>query len=193
MLTDIKRRLDREDEDGFTLIELMVVVLIIAILLAIAIPTFLGARGQANSRAVESSLRNALTAEQTYFTNNQQFGDTTTTPTINSIEPNLTWLSANGTSEDPNGIFVDVAEVTSPSDSVYLQAYGKDGNCYTLFQSNGTVPSTSSGTGYAIYKGACTSPGASASTPLGTYPTVTAGQASSHIGTAAPAAFYTSW
>ena len=33
------------EEDGFTLIELMVVVLIIAILIAIAIPTFLGARG----------------------------------------------------------------------------------------------------------------------------------------------------
>ena len=43
----------RRDEEGFTLIELMVVVLIIAILIAIAIPTFLGARPRAQDRAAQ--------------------------------------------------------------------------------------------------------------------------------------------
>ncbi|MEY2553081.1 MAG: type pilus assembly protein PilA, partial [Ilumatobacteraceae bacterium] len=46
----------RSDSDtGFTLIELMVVVLIIAILLAIAIPTFLGAQNKAKDRSAQSS------------------------------------------------------------------------------------------------------------------------------------------
>lgn len=51
---------------GFSLIELMVVVLIIAILMAIAIPTFLSARTQASNRATEARLHNAVTDEQTF-------------------------------------------------------------------------------------------------------------------------------
>ena len=63
MIKRISQRL-KDREEGFTLIELMVVVLIIAILIAIAIPTFLGARKRAQDRAAQSNLRNALTAEK---------------------------------------------------------------------------------------------------------------------------------
>ena len=69
MLTSLRTRLQK-DEDGFTLIELMVVVLIIAILIAIAIPTFLGAQDRARDRGAQSDLRNALTAAKTLATDN---------------------------------------------------------------------------------------------------------------------------
>lgn len=54
-------------ENGFTLVELMVVILIIAVLIAIAIPTFLGARTRAQDRAAQSDLRNTLTAAKVFY------------------------------------------------------------------------------------------------------------------------------
>jgi type IV pilus assembly protein PilA len=89
MLMWINKRL--RDEEGFTLIELMVVVLIIAILIAIAIPTFLGARRRAQDRQAQSNLRNALTAEKTYYSDKQAY--TSTSSDLLSIESSLSYVT----------------------------------------------------------------------------------------------------
>jgi type IV pilus assembly protein PilA len=67
-----KLRKERGDE-GFTLIELLVVIIIIGILAAIAIPVFLNQRQKGWEAAVQSDLRNAATAQETYLTENAAY------------------------------------------------------------------------------------------------------------------------
>jgi type IV pilus assembly protein PilA len=52
----------RRTDDGFTLVELLTVIVIIGILSAIAIPQFLGQKEKAYRATVESDLRMAATS-----------------------------------------------------------------------------------------------------------------------------------
>ena len=58
---------------GFTLVEIMIVVAIIALLAAIAIPNLLRARLQANESAAQAGLKTVATAEVTYRTANADY------------------------------------------------------------------------------------------------------------------------
>jgi len=90
-------RTHRGHEDkGFTLIELMVVVLIIAILLAIAIPTFLGAQNKAKDRSAQSSARNALTNAKTIYADSATYA-TATPAALLASEPSLTFQATVST------------------------------------------------------------------------------------------------
>jgi prepilin-type N-terminal cleavage/methylation domain-containing protein len=68
---------------GFTLIELLIVVVIIGILAAIAIPKFGATKNKAYVAAMKSDLRNLVTAEESYFSDNMQYTTTLTTTVFN--------------------------------------------------------------------------------------------------------------
>jgi type IV pilus assembly protein PilA len=66
------RRL-HDDEQGFTLIELMVVVMILGILLVMGLPTYIGVKGRFQDRAAQTDLRNSVLAARIMFTDQANF------------------------------------------------------------------------------------------------------------------------
>ena len=143
MLQTLRRRLQGEREGGFTLIELMVVVLIIAILIAIAIPTFLGARTRAQDRAAQASLRNALVAAKSIYTDTQSYA-TAEGGGLTAVEPSLTYQAKGTASTGQNDISADG---TTTSTNIWSAAALSDsGTCYWI-SDNATGPGTRYGEG----------------------------------------------
>ncbi len=60
-------------EDGFTLVELLVVVLMLVALVGIAVPTFVGQQARAERAAVQSELRTAAIALESYRARNGEY------------------------------------------------------------------------------------------------------------------------
>ena len=132
-----------QDDKGFTLIELMVVVLIIAILIAIAIPTFLGMRRRAQDRAAQSNLRNGVTAAKAFYTDEETYTGFTVTA-AEATEPSLFWqLGAPAAPPPVNQVQIDEAA----ANVVHLIALSNSGTFFCVRDAGG---STTFGSGAAV-------------------------------------------
>jgi type IV pilus assembly protein PilA len=145
---------DNRNEAGFTLIELMIVVLIIAILIAVALPTFLGARQKAQDRAAQANLRTGLTAIKTAYADSESY--VTAVSELSSLEPSLQYVTASGApSSGQQVIAVDAVD----DQDVGMAVLAGDGVCWRLFDA-----ATGTGTTYGSVRNStgtsCTAPGA---------------------------------
>lgn len=69
------KKINFKSESGFTLMELMVVIGVLAILIAILLPQFTGYTAQAQAISAASEMKNALTAGYSYYTSVTARGD----------------------------------------------------------------------------------------------------------------------
>jgi type IV pilus assembly protein PilA len=116
-----------QSEAGFTLIELMVVILIIAILIAIAVPTFIGFKKRADDIAAkDAAVLTVKTARG--LTDDDGTYTGLTGPVLASSQPGLTFVDGNVPSTGPSV----VSQLVIGTDTLYVAVFSKAETCFLV-------------------------------------------------------------
>lgn len=115
-----------KNQQGFTLIELMIVIAIIGILAAIAIPQFSAYRQRAYNSSANSDLKNAATAQEAYYVDEETY-----TSSIGRL------IGTYGLQTSEKVVFTNVSGNT---ETYHMEAYHTSGDqTYTIDGPGGSI------------------------------------------------------
>jgi prepilin-type N-terminal cleavage/methylation domain-containing protein len=140
----LKKKFGRER--GFTLTELAVAMLVVGILSAIAVPSFLGTRNSAFDKEAQAAVDAAMTAARTHYAQYGDFSSSDSTQCVTNfstlkqdlqrIEPSLDFIGPNVSSTGPRSVSVVAFETfNSGGEELGCQAFwaaalSRSGTCW---------------------------------------------------------------
>ena len=141
MLRKLREHTNQE-QGGFSLIELLVVILIIGVLAAIALPAFLNQRDKGYDADAKSNARNLVSSIEACYSTTQNYGSCENEATSEIADSGIPMGTADGQAE--------VVDANTNGNSFEIVGHSRSGNDFTITKTSGGAPvrtCTTGGTG----------------------------------------------